>query len=370
MAESTSAHSNKSEKYTVAVADASLAFRDVELDDGTPTGSQLAVAAGFKAADGVSVLHFLPTGELEDIRPGETVDLRRLAVARFVIVASDRAYRFEIDGQRFDWPCRVVSGRLVRTLGQLDDDRDVFLERHAEADRLVGDGDLVDLDGAGVESFVSRKRHWKLNVQGVVLDLNEATIIVANALSLAGFDPNQGWQIFLKVVGQPKQPVQLTTEIDLRTPGIEKLRLTPKEVNNGEAPPEPKRAFALLDVDELHLERLKLRWETIVEANRRWLLIYDYPLPAGYTTPLTKLALEIPPTYPGAQIYGFYAHPPLALSSGRVIDNTQLRGVLGGVEFHGWSRHRGSGAPWDPAKDNVVTQLALVDAALAKEIGE
>lgn len=160
--------SNKSETHSIAVADASLAFRNVEVDDWTPTGEQLAVAAGFKAADGVSVLQFLPTGDLEDIRPTETVDLRRSDVARFVIVASDRAYRFTIDGQRFDWPCRVVSGMLLRKLGQLQEDRDVFHEGHAEADRRIEHSDLVDLDGAGVESFVSRKRQWKLNVQGVV----------------------------------------------------------------------------------------------------------------------------------------------------------------------------------------------------------
>lgn len=82
------------------------------------------------------------------------------------------------------------------------------------------------------------------------------------------------------------------------------------------------------------------------------------------------MALEIPPTYPGAQIYGLYAYPPLALASGCAIASTQLRGVLHGVEYHGWSRNRGPGAPWNSATDNVVTQLALVDAALAKEVGE
>jgi hypothetical protein len=216
----------------------------------------------------------------------------------------------------------------------------------------------------------SHKHQWKLNVQGVVLELTEPTIVVRDALVLAGFNPHQGWQIFLKITGQPKQPVNLTTEIDLRTPGIEKLRLTPKDVNNGEAPPSLCRAFALLDIDEAHLNRLGLRWETIIEAQRRWLLLHDYLLPAGYTVTHTKLALEIPPNYPGAQIYGFYAYPPLALSSERVIQSTQLRGVLLGVEYHGWSRNRGPEAPWNPASDNVVTQLALVDAALAKEVGE
>lgn len=355
--------------HMVEVADQTLTYRQVRVEDITPTGAQLAIAAGFKSVNDVSVLHVLANGELEDVRPAETVDLCR-EERRFVIVESDRAYRLTIDGQRFDWPCRIVSGGLLRKLGQVPADRAIYFERQDEPDRLVGDHDLVDLDAAGVEAFVSRKLVWKLNVQGVVLELTAPTIVVREALVLAGFNPDQGWQIFLKIAGQQKQPVELTTEIDLRTPGIEKLRLTPKDVNNGEVPPAPCRTFALLDVDEAHLNRLGLRWETIIEADRRWLLLHDYPLPAAYTAAHTKLALEVPPNYPGAQIYGFFAYPPLALSSGRVIESTQLRGVLHGVEYHGWSRNRGPAAPWNPATDNVVTQLALVDAALAKEAGE
>lgn len=356
-------------RHIIEVADHTLTFRQVQIDDLTPTGTQLAIAAGFKSADDVGVLHVVANGDLEDVRPNETVDLRR-EEGRFVIVASDRAYRLMIDGQRFDWPCRIVSGGLLRKLGQVPADKAIYFDRHDQPDRLVGDHDLVDLDAAGVESFISRKLAWKLNVQGVVLEVDTPTIIVRDALVRAGFNPNLGWQIFLKIVGQPKQPVMLTTEIDLRTPGIEKLRLTPKDVNNGEAPLAPCRAFALLEVDENHLDRLRLRWETIVEANRRWLLLHDYPLPAGYTAQRTELALEVPPNYPGGQIYGFYAYPPLTLSSGREIARTQMRGVLFGVEFHGWSRNRGPAVSWNPATDNVVTQLALVEAALAKEVGE
>ncbi len=355
--------------HTIEVADQTLTYRRVNIDDLTPTGTQLAIAAGFKSASGVSVLQVLADGDLEDIRPNETADLRR-GDGRFVIVESDRAYRLTIDEQRFDWPCRVVSGGLLRKLGQVSADKAIFFERQDQPDRVVGDHDLVDLDAAGVESFVSRNLAWKLDVQGVVLELFAPTIVVRQALVEAGFNPDQGWQIFLKVAGQPKKPVELTTVIDLRTPGIEKLRLTPKDVNNGDAPAPPGRAFALLDVDEMHLNRLGLKWETIVEGSRRWLLLHNYPMPPGYTVGLTKMALEIPPTYPGAQIYGFYAYPPLALSSGHAIASTQLRGILQGVEYHGWSRNRGPGAPWNPTADNVVTQLALVDAALAKEVGE
>jgi hypothetical protein len=356
-------------RNNITVADETLTYRQVNIDDLTPTGTQLAIAAGFKSAEGISVLQVLATGDLEDVRPNETVDLRR-EVGRFVIVESDRAYRLTIDGQRFDWPCRIVSGGLLRKLGQVPADKAIYFERHDQPDLQVEDHDLIDLDAAGVESFISRKPAWKLNVQGVPLEVFAPTIVVREALIEAGFNPDQGWHIFLKVVGQQKKSVELTTVIDLRTPGIEKLRLTPKDVNNGEAPAVPRRMFALLDIDEMHLNRLGLKWETIIEAERRWLLLHDYELPVGYTVSHSKVALEIPPTYPGAQIYGFYAYPPLALTSGCTIASTQMRGVLNGVEYHGWSRNRGSGAPWNSATDNVVTQLALVDAALAKEVGE
>ncbi len=355
-------------RHTIEVADQTLTFRSVSIEDLTPTGAQLAAAAGFKHTEQVAVLHILANGELEDIEPDETVDLRH-GDGRFITVESDRIYWFTLNGERLDWRRRIISGGLLRKLGRVTDDQEIFLERRDEPDRLIGNHDLVDLDAPGVETFVTRKRFWKLNVQGVILDVPTPTIVVREALTLAGFNPDQGWYIFLRVHGEPKREVTLTDTIDLRTPGIEKLRLTPKEVNNGEARCAPRRDFDLLDADDAHLGRLGLRWETVEEANRRWLVIQDYPVPGGYTVAVTLLALEIPPTYPGAQIYGFYAYPPLALSSGRVIASTQLRGSISGREFHGWSRNRGS-TPWNPALDRVATQLALVDAALAKEVGE
>jgi len=355
-------------RLTIEVADQTLRFRSVSIEDLAPTGAQLAAVAGFRHVVQAAVLHILANGELEDISPDETVDLRH-GEGRFIIVESDRIYWFTLNGERFDWPRRIISGGLLRKLGRVPIDEDIYLERRDAPDRLIGSHDLVDLDAPGVERFVTRRHLWKLNVQGVILDVPTPTIVVREALTLAGFNPDQGWYIFLKVHGEPKRAVTLTETIDLRTPGIEKLRLTPREVNNGEVPFALRRDFDLLDADDAHLSRLGLRWETVEEANRRWLVMYDYPLPSGYTVGETLLALEIPPTYPRAQIYGFYAYPPLALSSGRVIESTQLRGSIRGREFHGWSRNRGS-MPWNPALDCVATQFALVDAALAKEVGE
>lgn len=363
------AHDRGKVHNQIEVADETLTFRTVAISDLTPTGAQLAAVAGLRPKQNAVVLQILPNGELEDVRPGETVELRHFD-GRFVIVETDRDFFLMLDGQRYPWPYQIVSGAVLRKLGGVSADHAIYEERANEPDRLIGDRDLIDLEGRGVESFVSRKPVWTLNVQGVEIDVDTPTILVSDALTRAGFDVTQNWHIFLKVRSQAKREVQLTDRVDLRTPGIEKIRLTPKEVNNGEALPAPRRDFALLDADDAFLDRLGLRWETLEDAGRRWLLIHNYPVPVGYTAAWTLLALEIPPTYPGAQIDMFYTNPPLALTSGRAIDCTQITATIQGGSFNGWSRHRGSGSPWNPALDNVSTHLALVESALLKEVGE
>jgi hypothetical protein len=143
-------------RHTIEVADQTLTFRAVQVHHLTPNGAQLAKAAGFKPAQGVIVLRVHANGELEGIRPGEVVDLRDLE-GRFVIVESDRAYRFTLDGERFYWPCRIVSGGALRELGQIPADNAIYLEQGDRAHRPIGDHDLVDLDGVRAEAFYSRK---------------------------------------------------------------------------------------------------------------------------------------------------------------------------------------------------------------------
>jgi hypothetical protein len=358
----------------IHVAGVSLVFQDFAVQTETPTGSQLAAAAGFKPNQEATVMEVLANGELEDIRPDEVVGLRD-STRKFVIVQSDRIYKLAIDGTQYEWPSRVISGGQLRKLGQVPDGKEVFQELPDAVERVIQEHDLVDLDAPGVEKFKARVRQWKLNVQGVILVIHHPTIIVREAIKDAGFDPTKPWTIVLRVHGRPKQEVGLDFVVDLRTPGIEKLRLTPKEVNNGEAPTAPRRQFELLEVDERFLKGLGLRWETVIDTpqpgtSRRWLLIYDYPVPGGFTVDRTLLALEIPLTYPGAQIDMFYTSPPLALSSGRAIERTQVAASILGTPFNGWSRHRGQQSLWDLTNDNIATHLGLVESAMAKETGE
>ncbi|MFL9977640.1 multiubiquitin domain-containing protein [Paraburkholderia graminis] len=351
----------------IEIAGADLVFRSVDMDDLTPTGAQIAQAAGFHRTDVVSVLLLLSTGELEDVRPTEVVDLSR-RVGHFIVVESDASYRCMIDGVRIDWPARQISGEIIRRLGSIPSEKSIFLERPEQEDELIKDRTIIDLGREGVEVFYSRKEYWALNVQGVRLELDVPTIVVREALVLAGFNADQGWHIFLKIVGEPKRSVDLGTVIDLRTPGIEKLRLTPRDVNNGEASKLSTRDFGLLDTDERYLDQHHPEWETLIEGGRRWLLINNYVLPDGYSASSVRLALEIPSLYPGAQIDMFYVSPVVRPLSGLEPPNTQVRESIQALEYQRWSRHRGAGSQWRPDADNVVTHLALVESCLLKEV--
>lgn len=349
----------------VEVANQTLAYRQVSIHDSTPTGAQIAAAAGFKPDQVPVVLQVLETGSLEDIRPDEVVNLCE-GVNRFIVVESDRTYRLTVDGALLEWPCRQITGHVIRRLGDVAEHKKLLLEREDEADLEVENQQFVDLDEAGIERFVSRKATWKLKVQGKVYEFDSPDVVIRDAVVRANLNPDQAWHIYLLVEGRPKQEMGINDVIDLRTPGIEKLRLTQRDVGNGEAPPAPRRDFALLPVDETHLNEMGCRWETIVDGQSRWMLIHDYALPAGYSPRFVNLALLITSGYPQAMLDMFYLYPAAALDSGVPIPATEGTVVIGGLTYQRWSRHRS----WNPAVDNVVSQLAMADGCLHKEIGQ
>lgn len=205
---------------------------------------------------------------------------------------------------------------------------------------------------------------WKLNVQGVVIESRQPEITVRHAIKEAGFNPETPWIIVLKIAGEPKREVDLSFVIDLRHPGIEKLRLTPRHINNGEIPPSMRMDFPMLPSDELHLARTGLAWETVIDGGRRWLMLRGYPLPKGYTALTADIAVEIPVSYPGAQLDMFYCYPPVSLTSGAVVPQTQSQETISGRVFQRWSRHR----DWNPASDTLITHLALIDESLNREV--
>nr|WP_181154998.1 multiubiquitin domain-containing protein [Burkholderia multivorans] len=351
----------------ILVSGLDFAFRAAYLPRSAATGRGIASAAHVASIEDASVLLFGEDGTLEDVGLDRVLEIS--PGARFIVVDADASYRIRINGGRFDWPCRVISGAQVRVLGEIPHEQSLFLERIDEADREIGRRELIDLAAPGVEVFYSREATWLLNVQGVRLALHVPEITVRQAMIDARFDVTQGWHMYLKVQGEPKREVQLDTIIDLRTPGIEKLRLTQKDVSNGEAPAELRTDFALQEIDEAFLDDHYVNWETVKDGERRWLLIQGYPMPDGYSVDRVTLAIEVPATYPAAQLDMFYLHPIVELKSKARIPNTEARATIGQTEFQRWSRHRGQGAPWLPSTDNVITHLALIESSLRREVG-
>src|SRR3546814_570400 len=149
---------------------------------------------------------------LDVIDLAETIDIRGRGAERFFAFRTDRTWNWAIDGRRFPWGARHIPEPLVRLIARIPEDHALYLAKTDMPDEEVEAGTAIDLDAPGLERLYSQGRQWKFNVQGVLLKLGMPTIVVKDALTQAGFDTAQGWQIFLKVAGTKKQPVELTTD--------------------------------------------------------------------------------------------------------------------------------------------------------------
>lgn len=317
------------------------------------------------------VLLYLPRhGKLNAIDLDEKIDLRETGPERFFTFKTDRLLNFVVNGRRFAWGADKIPVELVRLVARVPGNETLYLEQTDAADKELKNGEVVRLGGKGLERLSSRKQSWKLNVQGVLLTLTTPLITVKDALAQAGFDPDANWIAILKRKGEAKLQVALTDNIDLRLPGIEKLRLTPGQINNGEAQFAPRRSFQLLDKDETYLQLRGLTWETIEEGGRRWLLLRSFVLPEGYDHAAVDIAIDVPLAYPRAEIDMFHCLPHLTLKVGGTIGETSGRTIIQSQTYQQWSRHLSGKARWNPATDSVMTHIAVIEAALLKEVGE
>lgn len=340
------------------------------LTDAEPTGRQILEAFDRFPADEHVLLYLPRNGKLDAIDIDDILDLRVRGPERLFAFKTDRLLNFVVNGRRFSWGAPTISVALIRLVARIPDDETLFLERTDAPDKELADDGTIRLSGKGLERLVSRQPSWKLNVQGVLLTLTTPVVVVKDALAQAGFDPSKGWIAILKRRGEAKLQVALTDTIDLALPGIEKLRLTPAQINNGEAHAAPRREFGLLEKDEAYLNERSLHWETFVEGGRRWLLLRNFVLPEGYNHPVVDIAIDVPPTYPRAEIDMFHCHPHLTLNSGRAIGETSGRTAIAGQTFQQWSRHLNGQTRWNPATDSVMTHIAVIEAAILKEVGE
>lgn len=153
--------------YRIQIGNEQLEFRGAVLQDPVPTGRQIIEAAGLQPVTEYLVLQMLSSGELENMRPDETTDLRANEVERFLVFRNDRSFRFELDGKMFEWGSIHISGVTLKKLGGVNPvTYGVWLDVPHGEDRLVGDDELFDISAPGVEKFFTSIKTITIIVNG------------------------------------------------------------------------------------------------------------------------------------------------------------------------------------------------------------
>jgi len=130
-----------------------------------------------------------------------------------------------------------------------------------------------------------------------------------------------------------------------------------------------RRQFSLPQNDVVFLDSQGFLWETLLESNFRWLIIHDYPIPAGYNVDKTIIALQTDIHYPATQIDMAFFFPHLVKTNGRIINAISPR-PIDGKQFQQWSRHRTSASPWRAGEDDVSTHLGMFNQILINELSK
>lgn len=143
------------DRFRIQFADGDLNFRSIQFADPVPTGRQFLLnAVGPTAESTYSLFMILPTGDFEDIRLDETVDLREHGEERFIGFETDRAFKLEVEDSDLQWGKPLISGRMIYKLaGVAEGDQDLYLRVRGAHNRLVRPNDVVDLAEPGIERF-------------------------------------------------------------------------------------------------------------------------------------------------------------------------------------------------------------------------
>ena len=91
-----------------------------------------------------------------------------------------------------------------------------------------------------------------------------------------------------------------------------------------------------------------------------YIIVKNYPLPAGYNKQHTRLLLKIPLSYPNGSPDMFWVDPDLRLVLGGSQANTSIENVLG----ESWLRYSWHPLKWNPVLDNLNTFTEFVNRRL------
>lgn len=208
-------------------------------------------------------------------------------------------------------------------------------------------------------------QEFKVQIDKDIITIPTPTPTGQELLMFAKKEPPELYAIYLKVKGGQPKRIMPDEKVDLRIPGVDHFVTLPLDQTEGF---DGRRDFTLPQDDLDWLCETGRRFELIADGNRLRVVLYNFPVPAGYNHNEVDINVRIESGYPDTQIDMVYVYPPLARTDGREIKATAKRDRFEGKDWQRWSRHRTSANPWRPGIDNLSTHFGLVEEWFSREL--
>lgn len=168
-------------------------------NDPIVTGAQVLQKAKLFPTDEYLLFQELDDGQLEEIRPDESVDLRNPGREQFITFKSDRSFRFVLDGRKFEWGLPFITGVQLKRLAGVDPNSyGVWLSQRVGDDKLIGNKEKVDLQGDGTERFFTGIDTTTEGAGAAVLPPEDRTYLLEQGIAFEEVADGVGKAVVLK----------------------------------------------------------------------------------------------------------------------------------------------------------------------------
>ena len=179
-----------------------ITFRNIDVPDPVPTGRQILDSAGLDRRSDYLLYALLASGDFEDIRLDETVDLRGKGAERFIAFKSDRDFKFALNDRQMAWGRPELLGSVLYDLAEASPEDAIFLEVRGGEDRLIESDDRINLDAPGIERFITAPRP------------NKGYVIVVNAVEETVPDKRVTFEQIVKL-SHPNAPAETNVKFSM-----------------------------------------------------------------------------------------------------------------------------------------------------------
>lgn len=179
-----------------------LTFRNIDVPDPVPTGRQILDSAGLDRRGDYLLFAILTSGDFEDIRLDETVDLRGKGAERFIAFKSDRDFKFSLNDRQVAWGRAELLGSALYNLAAPSPEEAIFLEVRGGEDRLIEPDDRINLDAPGIERFITALRP------------NKGYVILVNAIEETVQDKHVTFEQVVKL-SHPDAPAETNVKFSM-----------------------------------------------------------------------------------------------------------------------------------------------------------